>query len=384
MRRVVIVEGDGEVAEGLRRTLRSFARAWEVRVVATAQAALAAMPVDAVVCESAHPDVEPLLVELKERHPRVARTVLAPADLRPDAWARLQVLSHQVVKKPFLPAALVEAVERTAAVVETLTSERLKTVVGQLGELPPLPATYSRISQMSQDPDVSMDAIAATVERDPAITAAVLRIINSAYFGLPRRVSSVRETVRYLGIVPLKNLVLTVELFEGLALGKRAVVLQQEALLRAYAMRELLGQTPLADEAFVAGILADVGNLLLIARLPLDAMAVERRTDVLPWVAQKERLGCSAADIGAQLLTRWNLAPSLVQAVALHHHPLGAPSSDVTTALALVSSIEWSFRAPVKEQAAFQARADELVAAFPVANLDRLARYFDTRQEKTA
>ncbi|HEY1087724.1 MAG TPA: HDOD domain-containing protein, partial [Archangium sp.] len=124
--------------------------------------------------------------------------------------------------------------------------------------------------------------------------------------------------------------------------------------------------------------------LLLIARLPLDAMAVERRTDVLPWVAQKERLGCSAADIGAQLLTRWNLSPSLIQAIALHHHPLGAPSPDVTTALALVSSIEWSFRAPMKEQSVFQSRADELIAAFPFANLGRLARYFDPRQERTA
>lgn len=388
MRRVLIVEGDEQVAEGLRRSLRCFANAWDLRFVHTAEEALAAASgIDALVCEAHQPDAEALLSQLKERFPRVARTVLAAVDQRPELVARLQALSHQVMRKPLLPALLFDLVERTAAVIEALACERLQIVVGQLGDLPPLPATYSKISQMAQDPEVSMDAVAAVVERDPAITAAVLRIINSAYFGLPRRVSSVRETVRYLGIVPLKNLVLTVEVFEGLAKGKRALALQQEALLRAYAMRELLGRSALAEQAFIGGILADVGQLLLLARLPLDAMAIDKRVDagMLPWVVQAERLGCTAGTIGAHLLARWNLPATLVEAVALHHlPPRGSPAPNVTTALTLVGAIEWSLRAPPHLRAEFRQTAEQLITAFPSSTVESIGRYFGQAEQGVA
>lgn len=232
-----------------------------------------------------------------------------------------------------------------------------------------------------------MDSVAAVVERDPAMTAAVLRIINSAYFGLPRRVASVRETVRFLGIIPLKNLVLTVEIFEGLAKGKQATALQNEALLRAYAMRELLGKSPLAEHAFIAGILADVGRLLLMAKLPIDSTAIEKRIEagVLPWVAEHERLGCSAATIGAQLLAKWNLPASLVEAVAQRNQPAPAqPLPNIATGLMLVTAAEWSMRAPESLRGDFRKTATQLAAVFPGVSLDAVLRYFGPTDEPAA
>ncbi len=388
MRRVLVVEADFQVAEGLRRALRIFANAWDLKFVHSSAEALAlATEIDALICDASLPDAEALLLEFKLKMPKVARTVLAPVDAKPDALARLQAVGHQVLRKPLLPALLFDLVERTVAVIASLSSERLQVVMGQLGDLPPLPATYSRLAQMSQDPDVSMDAMAAVIERDPAITAAVLRIINSAYFGLPRRVSSVRETVRYLGIVPIKNLVLTVEIFEGLAQGRRALALQQEALLRAYAMRELLGRTPLAEQAFIAGVLSDVGQLLVLSKLPVDAMAIDKGVELgrLPWIVQHERLGCSCATIGAQLLARWNLPASLVEAVALHHEaPRGSATPNVTTALALVSAVEWSLRAPAVMRSEFRQAAEQLVAAFPAATVESIGRYFGQADTQVA
>lgn len=385
---MLFVESDDQVAEGLRRSLRPFSNAWELHFAQTVeQAVVRAGEMTVVVCDGAMADAEQLLLTLKQRHPTVARTVLAAADARPDALARFQALSHQVLRRPLLPALLFDLVERTVGVIESLATPRLQTVMGQLGDLPPLPTTYAKLAQMAQDPDVSMDMVAAVVERDSAISAAVLRIINSAYFGLPRRVSSVRETVRYLGIVPLRNLVLTVELFEGLASGKRAQGLQEEALLRAYAMRELLGRTPLAEQAFIAGVLSDVGQLLIVSKLPVDAMAIEKAVAAgqLPWVAQEERLGCSSALIGAQLLARWNLPATLVEAVALHHAPpRGEPTANLTTALALVSAVEWSLRAPPAHRGDFRRLAEQLLPAFPVATLETVGRYFGRADEDVA
>ncbi|MFO0597017.1 MAG: HDOD domain-containing protein [Myxococcaceae bacterium] len=391
MRRVVIVEGDGEVAEGLRRSLRGYAAEWELTVVGDALAVEAelAQPSapDVVICDASVNGVENLLLHLKLKAPRVVRAVLAGAEVNAEVIARLQGTAHQVLRKPLLPAMLFDLVERTVAVINALGNERLQVVIGQLGDLPPLPATYSQLSQMTQDPDVSLTRVTAVVERDPSIVAAVLRMINSAYFGLPRRVSTVAETVRYLGIGPLKNLVLTVELFEGLATGRRAVTLQQEALLRAYAMRDLLGRTPKAEQAFMAGILSDVGALLLLTRLPIDAMAIDQAVEAgrLPWVVQQERLSCTSAHIGAQLLTRWNLPQALVEAVALQNEePRGTPAPTLGTALALVSAIEWSVRAPEPLRGDFRKRAAELVTAFPAASLEAIGRYFNAAPSQAA
>jgi HD-like signal output (HDOD) protein len=380
VRRVVLFEPDQQIAEGLRRSLRVFSATWEVACVHTTADALATLPTcDVLICDALIPDVVATLVEFRQKAPRAVRTVLAAAEVKPELVAQLQAASHQLLRKPLLPPLLFDLVERTCAVIGALANERLQIVLGQLGDLPPLPATYSKLSQMAQDPDVSMAAVSAVVERDPSIAAAVLRTINSAYFGLPRRVSSVAETVRYLGIGPLKNLVLTVELFEGLATGRRAVQLQQEALLRAYAMRELLGRTSLAEQAFMAGILSDVGQLLLLTRLPIDAMAIDKAVEAgrLSWVVQKERLGCSSAELGAQLLARWNLPTALVEAVALHHQPpIGAPAQNLTTALTLVSAVEWSRRAPESLRSDFRRLSEELITTFPTSSLDSLGRYF--------
>lgn len=385
MRRVLILEPDPQIAEGLRRSLKVFSATWDVSCVHDAATALNSREsADVLICDARVPDVETLLMDFRAKAPRVVRTVLAANDAKPEHIARMQAAAHQLLRKPILPPLLFDLVERTVAVISALGNERLQVVLGQLGDLPPLPATYSKLVQMSQDPEVSMAAVSAVVERDPSIAAAVLRTINSAYFGLPRRVSSVAETVRYLGIGPLKNLVLTVEIFEGLAQGRRAVQLQQEALLRAYAMRDLLGRTPLAEQAFMAGILSDVGQLLLLTRLPIDAMAIDKAVEAgrLPWVVQQERLGCTSATLGAQLLARWNLPAALVESVALHHGaPIGAPAQNLTTALTLVSAVEWSRRAPDSLRVEFKKLAEELITSFPTSSLDTIGRYFGSSSQ---
>ncbi len=339
---------------------------------------------DVLICDARAPDAEDALNHFRLKLPTVVRVVVAAPTESAERLAHLQAVAHHTVSRAVAPSAMFELVERNLAVLASLHNERLRTVLGQLGDLPPLPATYSKLSQMAQNPDVSMGAVSAVVESDPAMTAAILRTINSAYFGLQRRVSTVAEAVRYLGIGPLKNLVLTVELFEGLAYGRHAVKLQQEALLRAYAMRELLGRTAHAEKAFMLGILSDVGGLLLVSRLPVDAMAIEKAVDAgrFPWDVEEDRLGCTCAALGAKLLTRWNLAPELIAAVALRND-LQQPGTgaDLGTALQLVHAIEWSHRAHGARRGEFRKRADVLLGCFPGASLETIGRYFGASAE---
>jgi HD-like signal output (HDOD) protein len=387
---VLVIEPNEQIVEGYRRLLRVFSSAWSVSFAADTGAAMArvdANEVDVVIVDAKCPGLDGFLLELRSRKPLVTRIVLAGAEVKNEVAVQLTVVAHQVLKKPFIPPQLFELIERTCRVTEALANERLKVVLGQLGALPALPQTYAKLVELTSNPDCSLDVVSTVVERDAAVTAAVLRIINSAYFGLPRRVSSVRETVRFLGIQPLKNIVLTVEVFEGLASGKAAQGLQDEALARACAMREVLGRTPLAESAFAAGILADVGGLMLATRLPIDAAAITRLTNggALPWKAEAERLGCTHADIGAAILAKWNLPNPMVEAVALHHQPPeNVPAPTVATALALVTAIEFSHRTRDEVRRELRASAERLVATFPTVTLEQLDRYFSRGEEAVA
>lgn len=390
MRNVLVVEASEPVIEGYRRLLRVYSSAWTVGFssdLRSAMAQIAGGGVSVVIADAKTSGLESFLLELRSKSPEVTRVVLAGADVKSELAIPLSLLAHQVIKKPFIPPQLFELVERTCVVGEALVDRRLAQVLGQLGALPALPKTYSALGQMTQDPNVSLDAVAKVVEADPAITAAVLRIINSAYFGLPRRVSSVSETVRYLGIQPLKNLVLTVEVFEGIATGETAAAMQQEAIARACAMREVLGRTPMAEAAFASGVLADVGGLLLVTRLPIDAQAIKKMVGAgrQPWEAERERLGCSHAELGAAILARWNLPSAMVEAVALHHAPPeSSPAPTIGTALALVTAVEYAHRSAEPERHQLRAAAERLCAAFPTLNLELVQRYFGAGEESVA
>jgi HD-like signal output (HDOD) protein len=217
-----------------------------------------------------------------------------------------------------------------------------------------------------------------------------LRIINSAYFGLPRRVSSVRETVRYLGTQSLKNIVLTVEVFEGMASGKTARALQLEALARACAMREVLGRTPMAEAAFATGVLSDVGQLLLATRLPVDSMGImkEAQASRRPLVeVERERLGATHAEVGGALLSLWNLPTSIVEAVLMHHEaPEMTAAPNVSTALAFVCAIEDSQLLPSDDphRRRLEDTATRLSESFPTVNLGAIKRQFAMRETDVA
>ncbi len=390
VRHVVVLSGDVQVLEGLRRSLRVFQNAWVTHFVDTTTDALGALslhPVEALICDSKVTglDLEVFLSQVREKWPTVVRAVLCGTDVTPEQAVRLASAAHQVLKKPLLPGQVFDLVERASMVLGLVRSERVKLVLAGLGSLPGLPVTYAKLSGLTSNSDASLDEVASLVERDPANSANVLKIINSAYFGLTRRLSSVREAVRYLGIQPLKNIVLAAEVFAGIASGP-AANLQASALARAFAMRELLGRTPLAEAAFAAGILADVGQLLIATRLPVDMAAIRKEMAVRPQEdAERGRLGSSHAELGGALLSLWNLPAALVEAVTLHHTPPSAvATATVPTALALVCAMEEEAQAEGERIAELRATIAKLAEVFPTVNLQAVRRQLAPREQAVA
>jgi HD-like signal output (HDOD) protein len=167
------------------------------------------------------------------------------------------------------------------------------------------------------------------VERDVAITAKLLQLVNSAFFCLPYHVTSVRGAVSYLGLDTLKQLVLSIELFRTMQprqtiAGFSLTGFEEHSHLTARIAARLPAAEPVVAAGVVASVLHDAGKLVLAAHLPHEfARALEvSRTEQRPLhVVEMEQLGTTHAEIGAYLLGLWGLSGAVVDAVSRHHRP---------------------------------------------------------------
>jgi HD-like signal output (HDOD) protein len=246
---------------------------------------------------------------------------------------------------------LEECVDRCLATRALIQSDELRTQLGSVGTLPPMPATFAALQRALADPTTDSSKIAAIVQKDTAIAAKVLQACNSAFFRLPRRVASIQQAVSYLGLSTVRSMVLSAELFKAgqsvcaaLDLGQ----LQRHALSVAAVARSLLGDTARAEEAFLAGLLHDVGFLLL-GRLFKDQMQLALEASAAGMAlaeAERKYVGLDHGTAGAYLLGLWGLPFEVVQAVAQHEDSAPAAQASpnapnaICVAHALLSAIQ--------------------------------------------
>ena len=326
MRRVLLVDDDVALLDGLRKALRTY-RDWRVDVAAGGRAAIEALErapaYDVVISDARMPDVdgEALMRARISRWPGALRVVRS-GEVRAETAERLLGLSHQILAKPVRPATLHSRVEEALHSRVWLPSPGLTSLIGQLGDLPSLPRLYQELSSLLGDPRFELGAVVALLETDPAVCAKVLKLVNSAYFGFSRRVSSVREAVRLLGASQLRALVLTAQLFPDDEVSSR--MLMEEVVARLGALRKLerlSGPWGWIELACTAATLCDIGRLVMAQRR-LESFrsceaAVEGGGDRLE--VEARFFGADHTQLGAALLSLWGLPPELIDAIAAHH-----------------------------------------------------------------
>jgi HD-like signal output (HDOD) protein/CheY-like chemotaxis protein len=257
-----------------------------------------------------------LLARLRDEYPSVARIVVAP----PPAIAvgfRIADLAHQVLPAGSPPEVLREALGRTLRLRDLLADERLRGLAGSVDGLPSLPRIYGDLTAALESPSCGAAEIAAVVCRDPALAAKILQLVNSSFFGLPRHLAALPQAVSYLGVTTVRSLVLSTEAMSLFRPAARAAGLDVDGL-SARAVATAIEAARLAapehrSDAFTAGLLSDVGLLLLAAKAP-ELLRQDEST-----------LSFTHGGAGAYLLGLWGLPPAVVEAVAFHHDPLAAP-----------------------------------------------------------
>jgi HD-like signal output (HDOD) protein len=207
--------------------------------------------------------------------------------------------------------------------------------------------------------DTSIEEIGALVGRDIAMTAQVLKLANSAFFGLPRVLASAEEAVTYLGLETIKALVLSINSFSQYEKAETGPLKIEslwnhstEVASSAKHISKLEGEDARAiDQAFTAGMLHDIGKLVLAVNLPAEyaeAMRLAQSGIELP-LAEHSVLGATHADVGGYLIGLWGLPVPVVEAVALHHTPCRTtqPGFNPLTSVHAANVLEWERANPV-------------------------------------
>ena len=352
-KRILFVDDEPALLDGLRGRLRALRSRWEMVFVESATRAITEIelrPFDVVVSDMRMPNIDgaQLLATIAERWPATIRIVLS-GHVQEEQSARVLTSAHQFLSKPCSAQQLENVIDRCLHLHQILSAPKLRDVVGRVKKLPTIPTAFARLSALIEKPNVCISEVAAAVSADPAVAAKVLQLVNSAFFRLGRRISRIDQAVSYLGLIAIRNLVLSVEVFSGWhvnpALPDFAPErLQARAQRVAAAAWALSKGTAIADDALLAGLLHKIGYWVLLQECPKEmARAVDLAlTQSIPLpVAERELIGASHAEVGAYLLGLWGLPHAVVEAVAFQHAPLGVEHSqfDVLTALVIAESL---------------------------------------------
>jgi putative nucleotidyltransferase with HDIG domain len=321
MIRVVFVDDEPQVLQAMRRNLHAMRHDWDMEFVPgseTALATLQAVSADVIVSDMRMPGMDgwQLLAEVRRLYPQTVRLILS-GHAEATSIMRAVGIAHQYLAKPCECAAVREAILQTQTLRHLVSSDQLAALVGRVGMLPSAPKAFQDLLACLQRPSASLADAARIVGRDVAMTANVMKMVNSAFFGARQPITTTDRAVAYLGLDTLGALVLGHSVFRkggkpgaaGFGLERLwAHSLQTAMAARVIALSEKFSSAE-AEKAFLAGFLHDVGKIIFATA------AVAMTEDAAAFMQAHH------AQVGAYLLGLWGFPNPIVEAVAFHHAP---------------------------------------------------------------
>ena len=337
MKRILFVDDEAPILNGLRVRLHRLRDRWDMRFVTSGAQAVEALEgghFDVVVTDMRMPGMDgaELLRIVRERWPDAIRIVLSGyAELQ--QVTRLVPYAHQYYSKPCEAGQLENLIDRCLRLHEVLCQPTLRAIVGRISKLPAMPQVYAKLQGLLTSEITSVREVAALIGSDAAIAAKLLQLVNSAFFRLARRISSIEQAVNHLGFGAIRTLVLSAEVFSqwpGLATCGvlRLDKLQSHVHQVAAATRAVAANTVHADDALLAGLLHDIGYWILANECQTqltDCVALALAEGIPVHEAEIRIIGASHAQIGAYLLGLWGLPYPVIEAVAHHHTSESVP-----------------------------------------------------------
>ncbi|EKD29022.1 MAG: metal dependent phosphohydrolase [uncultured bacterium] len=234
-----------------------------------------------------------------------------------------------------------------------INKDEFRRKVEKLTTLPMLPHLMMKFTQMAKDPHTSMSAFSEEVSKDHTLTSKLLRLVNSAFYGFPGRISTVTQALVLLGIDALKGLIVTSNVFDGLT--PEAYPLWRHSLLVSLTARQicLIHSIPDVEECAVAGLLHDIGKVILFLETPNEYRLVIQKAkeeNVPIFKMEREIMGFDHAEIGEWICKKWTLPAKLAYPIGFHHNPVLAQEYKTrTNVVALANAIVKGIGASAEE-----------------------------------
>ena len=210
----------------------------------------------------------------------------------------------------------------------------LQKIIARIDDLPTLPRTVLRITELVNDPKSSAKDLARIITDDQVLTARLLKLVNSSFYGFPQRISTVTNAIVLLGFDAIRSLLLTTSVFDLFA-GRNKKSNQDQEKFWDHSLGCAVGAKVIGnhlrhdkiEELFVSGLLHDIGKIVEMLFLTDEFMrvvAIVNKQSTLMITAEHQVLGYSHAEIGKLLAGKWNLPVKLEQVIAHHHQPAAA------------------------------------------------------------
>lgn len=343
--RVLFVDENRDILEAFKRVLYKMRKKWDIEFAVNGEEALEKLEKDrfnVIVCSLDLQGIGGIefFEIVKGSEPEAIRIfVSANMDLKP--LVESLGLAHQFLLKPVDPLELKETLTRVLDLQEWVNSPSLKKIIHQIGSFPTPPEIYSELLQAITT--CSIKEIAKVVEQNPGITARVLQLANTPFFGRRGEVSNITEAIMLLGIDILKGVVIASEAFSKFQpatvqakkevdeIFKHSVEVANIARLT---VMEITGDRTLANIAYTGGLVHDIGKLIILLYFPEYYFKIKNsyirnqfehwennRNIVSIFQIEKELLGVDHAQLGGYLLGLWGLPEMIIEIAAYHHHP---------------------------------------------------------------
>ena len=336
--RVLFVDDEKRILDGLRRQLHSFRKQWDMKFALSGAEALAHLekcPADIVVSDMRMPEMNgcELLSKVHALYPQTIRIILSGQTEQTDLLKDLSSI-HQYLQKPCPPDALSRAITRATQLRDRLQQPQLRSAANNITVLPPCSETYRELKHEIVKPEPSLERIGSLLQDDPALASKILQLVNSAFFGIPRAVNDVRQAAVLLGIPTLQSLIVGGRIFGVMAGDANQVKWVNQLWSASASIGQLAGNLAklngagdtTVQQAHLAGMLCLVGRVILLVSEPEafdDIWHPTQPCNIGKCVAKHEHdaFGADQGEVGAFMLGSWAFADDLVEAVAYQSDP---------------------------------------------------------------
>ena len=333
-RRLLFVGGDDLWLAQIERDITCLQSNWQCTRAADCTQAVekwAEGSFDTLILDGKTPDGAKLLKTL-EKELAHAICVVRCQTLDRSTSAQWKGSGASLVAEDTDAAALISTVKRSVRVRDWMADIAIKQLVSQIRKLPAQPKLHTQVTDELKSESGSMDVVGKLISQEPVMSAKILQVVNSAFFGLTREISDATESVMVLGAERIKALILLAGVFSQYSGAKCPGFapesvwghsIQVGAFARAIALAETKNART-AEAAFTAGLLHDIGKLVLAGNLPemydtVQKLKTSKR--ITAREAELEILGTTHAELGACLLATWGLPLPILEAIACHHEP---------------------------------------------------------------